>query len=167
MKIGYKARMEVISLTLSSFLPTLSVTFKLWLLWYKGVTAGHPLHWALFVSVSGNDKVGRRYDAITVETPGRPRFRARCTETYDRSKSSHILGLHPLCDVPDPTEFHELAMSPTIPVPLFEHGEDCQTWIWKVVLKAIKERKISATAETELKKVPKLLSTDEESKDKS
>jgi hypothetical protein len=123
-----------------------SDTFELWVLWYNGIS-GFPLHWSLFVCVAGSNK-GNRHDVVSAETSGRPRFTRRYKENYDKTQSSNVLGSLKLHDLPDPAAFEEIVTSRAMP--LLDRNENCQTWIWNVVRKAVGDGKLDAAALTQL-----------------
>jgi hypothetical protein len=120
--------------------------FDIYILWYKGIT-GMPLHWSFFVCAPGS-VVGNKYDVTTKDTPLTPRLQHHYVDGYDRKQWDSMPGYHRLGVLEEPADFQEIVMGTPPPTDL-EH-ENCQTWIWKVIRKAVTKDTLDKTVTKEL-----------------
>jgi hypothetical protein len=123
--------------------------FEVSLLWYKGAE-GLPVHWAIFVSVPDAPEWDY-YDVKTADTPFTPRWEREYRDSYDVRKSNSLGGRVFLGYTSDPAEMEDVIKRQALPNIL---TENCQSWVWRVIRKAVEKEILDSSAIDNLEEAP-------------
>lgn len=124
------------------------MSFTVYALWFKNrdPSSRNDFHWSIFIRPTSN-LVGTKYDAYNV---GGPQWALSSAPLYTMDQSVSFGGHVLLGYINDVAALERVMASTPLPIP----GENCQTWIWKVVRTAISLGLLPATALQQLSTLP-------------
>jgi len=117
------------------------------ILWFQNQDKSslNDYHWSLFVSPVDN-KTGTKYDVFYV---GNEQWTPSYSPDFNLSETADLGGCFSLGDIAA-EKFLEIMLETSLP----GQAENCQTWVRKVIQKAVQKRVLPSNAATTLASVP-------------
>jgi len=122
--------------------------FVVYLLWFTEIdpNSNNAFHWALFIAPAENHLIGFKYD---VRRDNNGNWTSQPMR-YQMRQSRRLGGVFFLGSINDANPLIQIMTATPLPV----EGENCQTWVWKVVIRAVELGILPNTALAQLALVP-------------
>jgi len=125
------------------------MSHQVYILWF-GNNTGNDYHWSLFVAPINSTK-GVKYDALSSTNLSNVlEWNYSHLPGYDMRQSSSFGDSVMLGVITDVEGFKTLMLSTPLPI----SGENCQTWVRKVVQEAVKQKSLPTSATVQIGTVP-------------